>query len=287
MKKIQLTKNNFSVEILIDKLKIIKGSNYKFQFELMQILKSALSGKQSEYQTCYKKPYVSVDNKELRVKPEQIFYVNPHFDLEDDMKMGVKSLSYRYFSSILSSELLYDTFNTLDVIIEGIKSEVNIVEDSLKIDTMECNQNNIIKMIKPIIYKEGLKSNMHDYTYEELILHQLNIIKKIVSTSLKDTYIVLDIPELTSVIYNELTDVDASMTFVFTRKCFELENINLMYFAEYKGYDCSNKNELYQLICEESGVLWTEEELSMNLKKVFNEVDCYETRFIKKLLKNQ
>lgn len=286
MKEIKFISGNITKTMYMDKIKIIKGNDYRFKYMLYQIIRASFN-KKSEYQEEYSKKSFLIDNQVYRCTNAQLFDVHPYFNLDDDLKMGTKSLAYRYVDSLLKTNMYFDSITTVDIVLQSLKNQLNDNEGDVQFDINEFNNQVLIKMIKPSFNKEDYKVNMYDFDYETMILKQLNMIESIVNKSETHEFIILlNIHIVTETILEKLNCINCDLIFVFTSLNCEVKNLNMMYFAENGGFDFMDINRMYEIICEKTGNLWTEEELKMNLIKYFNEEWNENTRLIHQQLKH-
>lgn len=280
MKKLQFICGSIIKEMQIDKIKIIKGIDCHLKYLLYQTIRSSVCAKKSEYTLEKHKKELFIDNEKCNYKSDQYFDVHPYFNFDDDIKMGVKSLSYKYLASLLSTDEYFESINTINILFQSLKDELNADSENYKLEINEFNNQFILKILKPFYLRDEYEINMYDFNYEDIIFYQLKLIKQIINNSHKEYILVLNVYKLTDSILELLNALDNTLSIVFTIETDFIKDINMMYLLDNGGIDCCEINDLYTLICEESAHMWTEEELKLNVIKYFNNIDCEESRLI-------
>lgn len=280
MKKIEMILGNTKLTFAIDKIKVIKGSNYWLKYTMYQLIKGKCK-KKSEYQIEQYQQNVLINGDELRIKTESIFDVHPFFSLEDDLKLGTKSLSYRYINCILEDEVFFDVKNTIQILLQTFEEELNSVDDNFKINLAECTNSMLIKFMKPYFMVDGYVVNESDLNYEQHLLFQLKMVKRIIEQSLNDTILLINVEELTTSLLEEIKTIKSTYTLIFTTHSCVIQDLNMLYYVNKNNvFDFSDLSFMYESICLNTGYLWSEEELKMNLIDYFNGIRNEQTIII-------
>lgn len=287
MRKLRFICGKIIKEMQIDYIKVIKGNDFHLKYLLYQTIRSCILNKKSEYtlEQCNKE--FLIDNELCKFKSDQLFDVHPYFNLGDDLKMGTKSLSYKYLMSILSTNDYFESINTINLLFQSLQNELNNSDDNYKFEINELNDQLLCKILKPFYLINDYETNMYDFNYEDMIIYQLKLIEQIINISHKEYILLLNIHKLTHNILDILLSFKHTIIIVFAVETEYLDDIKMMYLSDAGGIDCCEINDLYTLICEKSAQLWTEEELKLNLIKYFNNINCDETRLIAQQLKHR
>lgn len=109
MNKISIKFLNNNIEFSIDKYKFFLGKNYRFKHNLIRSLLRYFSKKVlSEYFENYNyKNFLRIDEKRIDTRGWKLFKIDSYFNLDDDLKMGTRSLMKNYFEVILQ-DIEYD-----------------------------------------------------------------------------------------------------------------------------------------------------------------------------------
>ncbi|NCC54738.1 MAG: hypothetical protein EOM11_04545, partial [Erysipelotrichia bacterium] len=252
MKKFKFINEGITKEMNVEKIKIIKGQDYHLKYLLYQVIRSSILNKHSEYAQESGRKEFMIDGECCKYKADQFFDVHPYFNIDDDMKMGVKSLSYRYLTSVLSTDIYFDSINTINILFQSLKDEINESDNNFKVDITEFNNQLLVKMLKPFYLVDELETNMYDLNYEEMIIHQLYLIDGIIKNKQKDFIVILNIYRLTEKILNKLICFENTCFLVFVVETTHINDITMMYSLENGGIDFSDLNDLYNLICVNS-----------------------------------
>lgn len=192
----------------IEDYKFLIGDNYKEKFKIYEIIKSAFSKTpNSEYAIeNLQKHSVLFDEKPLDVRNWKYFEITPFFDLENDLKIGTKSLIGKYLDSFSLELEQNEIFSTLQILVNSLNEEffsketkLEFGEKEFKLQLANITRSAIIKEVFGQILCEDSDCNHADLSYEEIILLQLKLVEKIAfSNREKLIFLYCNIPFLTS-----------------------------------------------------------------------------------------
>lgn len=288
MNKLTIQKGNRLYEIIIDKYKLIVGTNYDEKFEIIRsILRFYSNNKLSEYHI-EKDGFLDLkmNDKSIKVKDLFIYHVNKYYSLQEDYKLTTKSLILKYLETVLSDGSMNDTIQTLNILFESLSHEIG--EESLidgEFNDMIPKQ--LLKLFTPFFIEDGYKKDEFDFTIEEIIILQLNLIKRIVSNAIiKKSIIIVEINVLTKEIYEAILGFENSMILVFVDE-FKLVDIPVSNFFICNRIlvDLASDENLYEKICDNNFCLLTLEEGRDYMKNYLYKKDNNKTALINKLLK--
>lgn len=119
--KVHFLKDIF--DISIDNYKLILGKNYNLKFEIISSIIQYFEKKNySEYQNINNnKCHFEINEKRIDTKEWELFIVNSYFDLNNDLKLGSKSILYKYFEVILRDIEYSDTVNTINLLMKELQ----------------------------------------------------------------------------------------------------------------------------------------------------------------------
>lgn len=241
MMNITFSNGIVSKSIILDKAKYIFVNRTEEYWLLMQSLKAtANSISVSEYSEELNEKYYIMLDGELPCKTDEIFFVNQHFNLDEDLKLGTKSLSYRYLNNGMEnnsfSEEALQLNSMLNVYAEAIS------DDLITFESADISIKNITKFLVANMIVDEYRINSLNLSYEDLIITQLKLIEGGDSPS-KRSFVVIDIPILTQKIKNY---IDKSNSGYFIILFFKGNNIDLFENLYTDGIDFENDELLYE-----------------------------------------
>ena len=181
MKKLTIAKGNDIYEILVQDIKYICGENDETKFDIIRSLSMYFNDiKSSEY--AEEKNNIAIiylDEQKVHIKNSMYFYVHKYYSLAQEYKLPSKSLLQKYFETLLGAEEFSDTIQTLNYLFESLSQELN--EYSAIDSQFTCMvPKQLLKILTPAYMEDFMTKNEFDFTSEEIILLQLELIKYIV-----------------------------------------------------------------------------------------------------------
>lgn len=249
MRKITINNLSRNYEFAVSQIKYFCGENYQMKFEIINALKQNINHiSLSERQ---KESIFEINlkiNDKLWKEKTVLFEVNQHFDLMNDIKLQSKSLILRYYETVLEMLSLQDELLTLNTMFKVLENLINRDEQIIHAKFPEMNEKQIIKLVQAILIKEEMQSNIFDFSYEELILLQLEILEYIVNNHFEITYfIIVDIPHLTEKIVNVFSKFnDNVIILIFTNEVMRVENISDYCLCFSNLIDLADEEKIYE-----------------------------------------
>lgn len=214
MHRFTLNYDSSIFKIDIEDYKFIIGNNFHNKFKLYETLKAAFNKMpNSDYAIEKNNKYsVTFDDKPIDSRKWKFFEITPFFDLENDMKIGTKSLIGKYLDAVSNNFEQNEIFNTLSILVNSINDDfleeetaVSFGDKEFKLRLADITKSILLKEIFAEITCEDIDCNYVDLSYEEIILLQLNLLEKIASKN-KDKllFIYCYIPCMTPKIKNKI-----------------------------------------------------------------------------------
>lgn len=261
MNKLTLDDGNIKWDILIDKIKFIIGSDDSRFYELSKKLNLYFNPVKSEY-----REENSILNKlDLNEKPinkKSTFYieVNENFSINEEIKLGTKTLLAKYFECKLKQIDYFDTINSIEILFESLAEELSD-ETVIKSKFSSMSEKQLIKLLKPY-YCDEMQKDEYDLTQDQLIEFQLKLIEFIRENSEFEKYIIF----VNSTHWNlnsieAIAQFDNTFLLLKTGSFNETMSIKNMLLFEDEILDCADEDRLYSLAGETNGNLKTFEEV--------------------------
>ncbi|HOI46163.1 MAG TPA: hypothetical protein PLR26_00365 [Bacilli bacterium] len=218
------------------------------------------------------------NDKYVDVRQWMMFDVNGDFDVTTDLKLGSKSITLKFYETILKNIEFDENLVTINGMLNVLNSEINNMEkielDGIEVVSrnLELNSKNIIKLLNSGLLKEGLESNQYDLSFQEIICLQLSIIHKIAQgNSDKITLILLEAPYLDTVMIRHIKQINCKNLYIL---------INTNYFhtpIEISDYllitkdiivDFANEDDIYNKIIMEMNSHYEVNEINDKLVEI-------------------
>jgi len=188
------------VDLRTNKYKILIGHNDQAKEKFLRQLQASFQKKNSsDYQeenSLFE--YVKINERDVNQKENVFYLLHPWLDIDEELKLGSKSLFLRHIEALLQEIEFDDHFNMLKQVIGLFESETlntkhNVTFDdiSLRYQISEFNSKLFSKLIEVGVYKEDLKSVALDLTYDETIKLISNVINEIAKIFFHLTYWIL------------------------------------------------------------------------------------------------
>lgn len=208
MHRITLIKGNSKFTIDIGTTKFIIGDNEKTKFDIYQLLKSAFAKTpNSDYAIESGSKHSSLfDDRPFDTKIWKFYEVTPFFDIDNDLKMGTKSLTMRYLESFADSLEQNETYTTLSILTKSLNEDFFNNEPTLLFGDKELKfafggipRSAIFKECSPLLISNALDMNTVDLSYDDIIDLQINMISSIACKETDKMHLVYcNAPSLTS-----------------------------------------------------------------------------------------
>ena len=296
MDKLKIGYLDQSFEIAVDKFKILLGKNFHTKFEILKSIIQYFEKKSySEYQkqnnvNCL----VEMNERRLDVKQWDLISINHYFDLNQDIKLGSKSLLLKYFETMLRDLEYNDIVNTINILLGDLNE--NIIKDKIYKENSNINLNaniqnlnlkSIIKLLEVNIEKDMVEAHGYDLNYDEIICFQLDLIEQIVTQNVeKRFFVIVDIPALSLKIFQKLQEVIGAITIINTDKINkEVQfDINDVCYINKQITDMSMDDKIYYDIIMELPFNLTIDEFKIEFTNMINNNYNDKSRYLNKLL---
>jgi len=241
MNYIRFINNGNSVGFCVNEKKYLFDDNLHNYWCIYQSFRQAMNNSsKSDYQDengyeCY----IEI-NGEKASKFDEFFYVSHHFSLEEDSKMGTKSLSLKYVINILQQSEIADDIIQFDSFARVISD--NLSSEDIEMEISLLNYKTIAKLISLYFLKDELRAKDYDFDFEETIRQQLKMISSL-SNDNKRMIVLIDLLELTEKLKKEIDKLNNCIVIVFVRKTrLNVENEGLYI----DGFDLEDEQQIYE-----------------------------------------
>ncbi len=210
--------------ILIDKYKFIFGFDMNTKFFIRNYLKKYFDkDSKSEYEIEKSiKSNVLINEKFIDLKQYTYVELYDLYDVKDDFKMGTKSLILKYYDLYLDKIEYNDLFITTNNLLKSLEEDINlnIGFNDFNVNGLfiDLSKKSLLKMIELNILKEELEISPYILTYEEILILQLELIKKIAKLDHNKEYIALiEVPIISNALVKSIIhDIDNLNILVFS-----------------------------------------------------------------------
>ena len=264
MNKITFCWNNRKIEFIVDRIKYLPISKIADYWCLNRcIYKHVNNHPDSEFADESGLPtFIKIDDEKLS-KHDKVYFVNLNFSFDDDIKLGTASLIGGYISSMYKQGKLFDDLSQLNSMLQIIALELS--DDDISFIANEVNAKLLVKLLRPIMYKDELEISGVDFNYDDSIIFQLKIIEKIRID--ERNLILIDIPVLTKRINDYINNMlnSSIKIIIFQKSEIELQGNNMVI----NSLDLENDEEVYERMMINSN-FFNLSEFRDQLKRDFN-----------------
>lgn len=176
------------VDLRIDKYKVLLGHKRKSkELFLKQLFSSFQKRNSSDYQEEVQKfEYIKLNEREVNLKENTLYLIHPWIDLDDELKLGSKSIFLKHIETLLMDIEFDDQYMMLKQVI-GLfeeetlnqKHQINFDSISLRYRMNELNTKLFSKLIEVIMYKEDEQAISLDLSYDETVVFIIKTINEI------------------------------------------------------------------------------------------------------------
>lgn len=284
-----IKKGNQSYRILIDDYKIIQGSNYRTKFDILRSLLRFSNGvKPTEYgEEMQNVPELLINEKVARAKDVLLIHISKDYLLSEESKLNSKSLLTKYFETLFTNPLFYDTINTINILFQSLSNELAMISDISGTFT-SITPKQLTKLFDPQFLKDECIADEYDMTLEEIIMLQLNMVEYICHNQLYPYYIIcIELSVLTPEIYHKIQEVSSVcfiLVFLEVSTCL-CKDIAKYVLCERRYLDIANEQDLYDMICDNHYTLLNLEEAKQYMEHYIHNENTLERDFVVKLIK--
>lgn len=252
MREIKLHINKETLSFAVQNYKILYGENYIKKYEIFNKIERYFRVRSND--DCYNE--VLLDDEPLNKSDFLFFKITSNFDLEEEFKLGSKSLTKKYLELKLQNIEYLEELNTLKIILESLND--NYVANNLNIKCNdkilrfsfdEIDNKQLIKLIDVKLTTEYENMNVYDLNYHEVILMQLKMIEEMISLSDKPVFLLIDC-YLDEYLLNEILSINVNDSIILINISAEhrVKNINDYLLVNNSVIDTFDEVLLYYLI---------------------------------------
>lgn len=294
MIKITIKSKNMSFESSLGEVKYMIGTNVLMKQRIINAIRKSFNNiKHSDYSLNKDlDTTVYINEQEVDFKKWKLYEINHMINYETEMKMSAKTITHKYFESILM-DIEYDehikTINELlkDLNLE-IKNKMGDVNSSLEIipEIPELNSHLIVKLLCLNLYGDQEAANTYDITYEDGLLIQLQMIKSICELNkLKNYLVIIDVPLITLKMFEYISKHGLkNLHFLVITNQSINSNINDVINVDQKIIDFGDEISIYNDVFLEIGQHYEMEDLNALIKAYVKKEDTDEVKRLTKLL---
>lgn len=253
MHKVSIHNNGEFVEFIVNRSKLVIGRDYEVKNTIIKMFLNKFDkvGNSDYCENNYSNKLM-IDEEDISISDYDFFYVNSRFNLNDDLKLGTKSLSLRYLNSLFDNIEYEDTFQTVNILLTDLIENLISDEESSIMPNIgfQMTKKYLIKLIEMSFLKDDEEINNYDLSLKEKISLQLNLIKTIKKTSNKRIIILYDSPFLDVKDYDLINTIsDISILLI------ESTNVHVckdFYLSDFFHIDLLDDNSIYELCFEDN-----------------------------------
>lgn len=253
MHKVSIHNNGEFVEFIVNRSKLVIGRDYEVKNTIIKMFLNKFNkvGNSDYCENNYSNKLM-IDEEDISISDYDFFYVNSRFNLNDDLKLGTKSLSLRYLNALFDNIEYEDTFQTVNILLTDLIENLISDEESSIIPNIgfQMTKKHLVKLIEMSFLKDDEEINNYDLSLKEKISLQLNLIKTITKTSNKRIIILYDSPFLDVKDYDLINTIsDISILLI------ESTNVNVckdFYLSDFFHIDLLDDNSIYEVCFEDN-----------------------------------
>lgn len=217
MNKLEIKDYESEWSINLGKVKIIINRNQEHIYRLIRTLEHHFNKDNvSEYEESQKDISLKFNEKQINFKEFQLIEVNQNSNVDDELKVGVKSIVYRYLELKLENIEFTDEFNLLNqgfsIMTDEIlkEFEVSELDTSINFKLPQLNKKTIIKLIDAYLIKEDCYALDFDLSLNEKIRLLIRLINQVTTLDKEKRYLViLRVNNLNEDIYKAINEVNS------------------------------------------------------------------------------
>lgn len=254
MKKLTMFINLNEISFGVKNLKILYGDNYLFKYEILRKIERYFSKKSNLND--YEEDIIYLDSEPLSRNDYVFFKITSEYDLNEELKLGTKSLIKKYLELRLEALEYTEELNTLKILFDDLNNSyvdenINIKIEDYNIDFSfsELNLKTLSKLFSIKVTKMDEEINTYDLNYHLLILFQIRIIDYIIKYSNQNIFLAVDC-YLDQYLLDEIKDMklNNSIVIINTNINHNPENLSNYCLINKECYDLSDDLVLYKII---------------------------------------
>lgn len=262
MNRITIKNKNNEYNIVVDKVKIVYSNNVESTDFICRTFQNyILKTQESDYSKDEElHPIVLYDDEYLKISDFELYYVDANYDITNESKLGAKSLFLKCLDMMLSKLEYHDSFQTLNIVLNDCVEELNdmlfdksYVRDIKPMITSSLLKKNFVKLLSFDCYKEDFLVNNYDIGYNDKIIIQLNLIRKILKYSKRKSIIVIKIEDLNQELLDELMNFDSQIIVISNFISAKRLNVNdIQIITKEISIDFLDDEAIYNLLLDEN-----------------------------------
>lgn len=262
MNRITIKNKNNEYNIVVDKVKIVYSNNVESTDFICRTFQNyILKTQESDYSKDEElHPIVLYDDEYLKISDFELYYVDANYDITNESKLGSKSLFLKCLDMMLSKLEYHDSFQTLNIVLNDCVEELNdmlfdksYVRDIKPMITSSLLKKNFVKLLSFDCYKEDFLVNNYDIGYNDKIIIQLNLIRKILKYSKRKSIIVIKIEDLNQELLDELMNFDSQIIVISNFISAKRLNVNdIQIITKEISIDFLDDEAIYNLLLDEN-----------------------------------
>lgn len=189
-----------------------------------------------------------------KINNSNTFYyrIDPYFDLDSDLKLGSKSLLLKYLEVELENMEYNDNFEIIKKGMQALNGDYFtqkiITNESMEIrfKLENITLKTIFKLLEGELFYNDLNANVYDLSYNDLIILQLLVIKKMMQRINKEIILIFDgyvDDELIDYLENNVVGSRIKLL-IFSNNFHKMKNRSDYYFINNHNIDLSNEIDI-------------------------------------------
>ena len=247
------------VDLRVGKYKVLLGhKRKKKELFLKQLYSSFQKRNSSDYQEEVQKlEYIKLNEREVNLKENTLYLIHPWIDLDDELKLGSKSIFLKHIETLLLDIEFDDHYMMLKQVIElfeeetlNQKHQISFDSISLKYRLNELNTKLFSKLIEVIMYKEDERAISLDLSYDETVMFIIKIINEIAKHHFQlEFWVVIVKSEIDSTLLSFISEIERNVHVILDSEVLMTQiNIdNIVYFGN-TVTDFSDPQQCYELM---------------------------------------
>lgn len=252
-----------SVDVVIDRIKYYATNNINDYWIIKKSVECIINkvGNSEYAEENNSNSYLNICESSIS-KFDELIFIDDNYNLDEDLKLGSKSLSLRYIMKLINDNIVNDEFLQLNCMINLIADMIST--DILSAEAISLTAKSFTKLISVSAIKDELRCNSKDLSYEETIIFQLELLKKII-TAEKRYIIIIDLTFMTETLYNEIESLENCYVLVVFQHTYKKDfGDNIMI----DGIDFENDELLYERMMKMSD-FYNLDEYKINKKEEY------------------
>lgn len=248
MKKISIKNLNDKIDIIVNNVKYVCGNDYEAKDKIKKVFINTFNRvSSSEYGENNNKTDLLIDDEPISLNDYMFFCIDTNFDLNQDIKLGTKSISLEYINSLFDDIEYSDEYQTINTLLmDFIENNIEETDDLIR-PNIECvlTKKLLIKLIEFRFLYDEFEINNLDLTLEQKIMIQLKMINQISLKTTKKILILVDCPIISKTIKHMLEKLNVMSIVLFEK--IAREYVPDLLILDDIRIDTSDENAIFEL----------------------------------------